>query len=130
MPWRDPARVNLRGLRVAFYTDNGIECAGAETDRTVPEPARALAAAGMKVEEKRSNGISRVRQVFFGLFGPDGGLAFRKCLESIGSSEIHPMTQQTIDALKKYAQPSLEGIVRTIRNRFGMRAMMLNFMQN
>ncbi len=130
MPWNDPARVSLRGLRLAFYTDNGIQSADADTDRTVRETAKALAEAGMKVEEKRPNGISRVREVFFGLFGPDGGVAFRKFLESIGSSEIHPMTQQTIDAMKKYAQPSLEGIIETMGNRFGIRVMMLKFMQN
>ena len=94
------------------------------------ETAKALAEAGMKVEEKLPNGISRLREVFFGLFGPDGGVAFRKFLESIGSFDIHPMTQQTIDAMKKYAQPSLEGIIETMENRFGIRVMMLKFMQN
>jgi amidase len=130
MPWKDPANVKLRGLRVAFYTDNGIQSADAHTTRTGRDTATAFAEAGMKVEEKRPELISRVREVFFGLFGPDGGAAFRKFLEGIGSAEIHPMTQQTIEAMKKYAQPSLEGVVGMAQLRFGLRATMLNFMQN
>jgi amidase len=130
MPWNDPAGVRLRGLRLAFYTDNGVQSADPDTDRVVRETAKALAEAGLKVEEKRPKAISRVREVFFGLFGADGGVTFRKFLENIGSSEIHPMTQQTIDAMKKYARPSLEGIIGTIGDHFGIRVMMLNFMQN
>ena len=129
MPWNDPAGASLRGLRVAFYTDNGIESPDADTVRTVQETAKALADAGMRVEEERPDAIARVRQIFFGLFGPDGGAAFRKFLGKIGSSEIHPMTQQTIDAMKKYAQPSVEGLVNVIGDRFGMRVGMVEFMQ-
>jgi amidase len=84
----------------------------------------------MKVEERCPDVASRVREVFFSLFGPDGGVAFRKFLSDIGSTEIHPLTQQTIDTMKRYSRPSLEGLVDMIGTRYGVRVRMLNFMQN
>src|SRR5581483_8711760 len=43
MPFCDPRQIDLRGLRVAFYTDNGIAAADAEVARVVREAVKALA---------------------------------------------------------------------------------------
>ncbi|HEV2704461.1 MAG TPA: amidase family protein [Pyrinomonadaceae bacterium] len=49
--WRDPAAVSLAGLRVAFYTDNGVIRPAPAARRAVDAAARALAARGVEVEE-------------------------------------------------------------------------------
>src|SRR5450759_4531860 len=43
MPFHDPARVELGGLRVAFHTDNGFAAAAAEVAGVVRAAAQALA---------------------------------------------------------------------------------------
>jgi fatty acid amide hydrolase len=49
--WRDPSAVSLAGLRVAFYTENGVIRPAPAVRRAVNEAARALSARGVEVEE-------------------------------------------------------------------------------
>lgn len=51
VPLRDPARVELGRLRVAFYSDNGVFRPSPAVRRAVDEAARALAERGVAVEE-------------------------------------------------------------------------------
>jgi amidase len=53
MPLADPASVELRGLRVACYSDDGTAPPTPETSQAVQQAARALAGAGAAVEETR-----------------------------------------------------------------------------
>ena len=53
MPLADPTSVELRGLRVACYADDGMAPPTAETSQAVRDAARALADAGAVVEETR-----------------------------------------------------------------------------
>lgn len=51
VPWRDPAEVEVKGLRVAFYTDDGYFPAAPALRRAVQEAAEALRTRGAQVEE-------------------------------------------------------------------------------
>jgi amidase len=53
MPLYDPLAVSVRGLRVAFYTDDGLVPPTPATAATVRAAAQALAEAGAAVEEQR-----------------------------------------------------------------------------
>jgi amidase len=53
VPLDDPAKVELRGLRVAVQTGNGLDDPTPETAAAVMTAAQALAAAGATVEEAR-----------------------------------------------------------------------------
>ena len=53
MPLADPTNVELRGLRVACYADDGMAPPTPETAQAVRDAARALAGAGAVVEETR-----------------------------------------------------------------------------
>ena len=57
MPVSDPLAVELKGLRAAFYTDDGILPPTPATAETVRAAARALGATGMVVEEQRLPGV-------------------------------------------------------------------------
>jgi amidase len=63
VPVGDPNAVTLRGLRVAFHTDNGIFPATQETAETVRDAAHALADAGLSVSEDCPPGLSDLMEV-------------------------------------------------------------------
>ena len=90
MPLDDPGKVELKGLRVAFYIDNGIVTPTYEIIRTVRTAVHALADAGAIVEEARPAGIEQSYELFRDLFAADGGAGVQRLLQMAGTSEIHP----------------------------------------
>jgi amidase len=108
MPLDDPGKVEIKTLRVAFYTDNGIVTPTSETIRTVRNAAHALADAGAVVEEARPAGIEQSYELFRDLFAADGGAGVQRLLQMAGTSEIHPFVQQFGDMLRPYALTTAE----------------------
>jgi amidase len=102
MPWSDPARVSLRGLRVAFFTDNGIVPADADTDAAIRRAIMKLAPEVMLVEECRPNGIEESYDLEMKMIGPDGGDSLRRYLCEIGSARTHPLLDGWIEKLGPY----------------------------
>lgn len=64
----DSGESGLKGLRAAFYTDDGVAPVTAETRRAVEAAARALGDAGCEVEEARPPGVERGPEVWSKLF--------------------------------------------------------------
>src|SRR5438876_263661 len=103
MDWRDPAtvpmppgeprNVELKSLRVAFYTDNGIMTPTPETTAIVRTAVHALADAGAFVEEARPAGIEQSYTLFRDLFAADGGAGVQRLLKMAGTTDIHPFVQ-------------------------------------
>ena len=101
--WRDPATVpmplgdsrgiNLKGLRAAFYTDNGVASPTPETVDVVSKAAAVLSDAGMSVEEDRPPGIAGVAGLWQQLAVADGGAWIRRLLQEAGTTEVHPVLQ-------------------------------------
>ena len=60
MPLADPTSVELRGLRVACYADDGMASPTPETSQAVLDAARALTDAGAVVEETRPPHLDQV----------------------------------------------------------------------
>ena len=58
----------LKGLRAAFYTDDGVAPVTDETRQAVESAARALNDAGCRVEEARPPGVERGPEVWSALF--------------------------------------------------------------
>jgi amidase len=116
--WRDPAtvptalddprNVELKSLRVAFYTDNGIMTPTHETIGTVRTAVHALADAGTLVEEARPAGIEQSYEIFRDLFAADGGAGVQRLLRMAGTTDIHPFVQQFGEILRPYAMTGAE----------------------
>lgn len=87
VPLRDPKAVDVRALRVAFHTDNGILTPTPETAETVRAAARALEGAGAHVEETRPTGIEATYEIITGLWSADGGASTRRLLREAGTEE-------------------------------------------
>jgi amidase len=63
MPLGDPQEVSLAGLRMAFYTDDGLAPPTRETVAVVRRAAQALEEAGLRVEEQRPASIVSSREI-------------------------------------------------------------------
>jgi amidase len=108
MPLDDPGNVELKSLRVAFYTDNGIMTPTPETIGIVRSAVNALADAGAFVEEARPADIEQSYMFFRDLFAADGGAGVQRLLQTAGTTEIHPFVQQFSEMLRPYAMTTAE----------------------
>ena len=91
MPLGHPSAVDLKSLRVAFHTDNGIVSPTPETIEVVNNTARALSDAGMAVEEACPESIKKVRQLSDLWSYSDGGAEYRRELQLAGTKEVSPL---------------------------------------
>jgi len=102
MPYDDPAKVPLRDLRIAYFTNNGIVQAEADTRDLVESAAKALASAVRSVEHCRPPGIEESYDLEMKMIGPDGGDGLRRYLRDIGSSRVHPLLDGWLKKLEPY----------------------------
>ena len=86
MPLGDPTEVELKKLRVAFYTDNGIVSPTPETIATVRQAAAALADSVLLVEEVRPAGIEQSYDLMTGLNMVDGSAGIKRLLRQAGTT--------------------------------------------
>ncbi|MBW2647954.1 MAG: amidase, partial [Deltaproteobacteria bacterium] len=87
MPLCRPDAVDIKKLRVAFHTDNGIISPSAETANAVREAAILLEREGAMVEEILPNGIEQSYDIMMGLLSADGGASMRRLLQEAGTKE-------------------------------------------
>src|ERR1035437_6824786 len=102
MPFHEPARVELGGLRVAFHTDNGLARADAEVAGVVGAAARALAGEMAALEEDRPGCLEQAYGLEMKLLGADGGDGLREYLQALGSTQVHPLLTGWLDKLEAY----------------------------
>ncbi|MFQ5436992.1 MAG: amidase, partial [Anaerolineae bacterium] len=87
MPLGDPGAVELRGLRVAVHTDNGIRAAIPPIGEVVTAAAKSLETAGAFVEEVRPPDIEVTLEMLGRLMrGADGGVWVRRILAEVGTN--------------------------------------------
>ena len=87
MTLADPHLVALNGLRIAFYTDNGI-LAQPETGETVKKVAGVLSDAGAHVKEARPERIGETYDIWWGLSSADRGASVEAVLRVAGTAEV------------------------------------------
>jgi amidase len=84
---------DLRHLRLAFFTNNGFARCTPETEKAVRTAARYLADCGIIVEEAIPPGVADAYELERALLGADGGEGIDAYMQTIGSSERHPLLQ-------------------------------------
>jgi amidase len=128
MPWREPQTVDLKRLRVAFYTDDGINSASQETITVVVSAARAVSEAVMTVTEARPEGIEQTNELRSALLGADGGSRIQDLAEMVGIKEMHPLLQRRQTRFRSKMLSAAEFMLVLERwDRF--RSVMLSFFQ-
>jgi len=127
MPPTNPEPSWASGLRIAFYTDNGVAAADEEVSRVVRAAAEALAAEGIDVEEARPAGLDAAYDIEMKLLGADGGDGVRSYLRDIGSTSVHPLLTGWLDKLERY-RTGIDGFAAYWAEWFRYRAEMAAFL--
>jgi amidase len=128
MPSGDPRAVNLKSLRVAYYTHDGIASPTPETVEVVKTTAKVLSEAGVAVEEDHPPGIEQSFDLFIGLLAADGGAGLRMLLQMAGTTELHPLMQGVLDTVSPKAVSAAEFMGLWFRWDM-LRGAMLSFME-
>lgn len=95
-PLGDPDGIDVKTLRVAVHTDNGIAVPSRETVDAVLAAAAVLADAGVPVEEDCPKILNQTNEVH-AFRGADGGAWIRRLLENAGTTELHPWTSSLLE---------------------------------
>jgi amidase len=89
----DPAAIAIPGLRIAWFTDNGVMASDAATSQAVTSAVSALRDAGCEVTEDRPPGIERSFETLFSVWRADAGAGIRALLSDAGTEKMHPLTE-------------------------------------
>jgi amidase len=95
---RDPHAVSPRGLRIAFFTDDGVSRVTPETARAVRAASDALVAAGAEIVEARPPNIEETFPLWSELFG-DGGSGLKALLKNVGSERGSPLLERALETI-------------------------------
>ena len=85
----DPGMVDLKSLRVAFYTDNGILSPTLETAEVVKKSVEVISDLVMSVKEDCPKDIERTYNIWWSLVSADGGAGVESMLKMAGTTEPH-----------------------------------------
>jgi amidase len=118
----------LRGMRIAFHTNNGCSAASEETAAVVRSAAGALALEVSLVEEARPCCVSDAYDLEMKLLGADGGDSLREYLAAIGSHRVHSLLTSWLAKLGTY-RTDLAGFQRYWAEWDGYRAEMASFLR-
>ena len=129
VPLGETATVNVKKLRVAFHTYNGIATPETEVAEAVRKAVKALSDAGIKVEEALPPGTGETFEIYRGLFCADGGAGLRALIELAGTLEIHPLLQQALDIQQQHGI-SMADYGALVARWDAFRSRMLGFMEN
>jgi amidase len=127
MPLGDPDAVDLRSLRVAMHTDNGIKTPTPEIAAAVQTAAAVLADAGIAITADRPVALARTFELSSQLSGGDGRAWVRRLLSKAGTTAIHPWLIRRLDEAQPLEVAEYTAGLEDV-DRF--RSEMLSFMQN
>ena len=85
VPLGDPRSVDVAGLRVAMFTDNGVRTPTPATVHAVRAAAVALAAGGAAVEEGRPPGLDEVAEAWASMISADGHAWLARLITGAGT---------------------------------------------
>ena len=129
MPHGNPRNVAINQLRIAYFTDNGIVAADADTTRVVRQAAEALRQRARSVTAAKPPSIEHTYELEMGIIGPDGGKGLRDYLGSIGSTATHPLLEGWLRKLPPY-QTDLAGFAAYWAKLDRFRDSMFQFLQS
>jgi amidase len=100
MPLLEP--VDLRKLRVAFFSDNGFAPCSPEIKNAVEKCAAFMEREGAAVTEHAPPGIARAYDLEMALLGADGADGIDGYLTAVGSNKVHPLLTYFVDQMRPH----------------------------
>jgi amidase len=125
VPFADPSRVEISGLRIAFYTGS----ADAEVSQVVLKAAASLAGEVLSVGEAEPECLADAYDLEMKILGADGGDSLWQYLAGLGSREVHPLLRSWLEKLEPY-RVDLAGFQRYWAEWDAYRTEMFAFFQN
>jgi len=113
MPLGDYREVELNGLRVAYFTDNGVATPTPETAAAVERVAGALTAAGCRVEEALLPGMGDNLELVRGLLGATGRVGLKMALAA-ASTALDETTLRFVHTAKALGPEELESLLERV----------------
>jgi amidase len=95
VPIGDEGAVEIAGLRVAFYADNGASTPTPETVAAVRAAVQVLADEGARVSEAVPPEAATSKALWVDLVLADGGAGVRDMLARFGTERMHPLIAWT-----------------------------------
>jgi len=103
MPLRDPAEVDLKALRVAYYTDNGIVSCTPEIVAMVRQAAAAFTDLGVQqVTEAPPPNVAKSLDLYLRLSAASGAKSARAGLQALGTTEVSDFYTHMLPLLEQY----------------------------
>ncbi|MEP6819376.1 MAG: amidase [bacterium] len=121
--------VSTRGSRVAFYTDDTVAPVTEETRAAVEAAARALADAGLNVEETRPPGVERGHDLWLKLFSRASVVQLRNVYTG-HEEEGGEFVRWRLMTADQMPQPSLDDYIRAWLERDRLRGELLEWMEH
>jgi fatty acid amide hydrolase len=81
VPWPDPSQVQVKKLKIGFYTDNGFFPVSPAIRRSVEEAAHALDSVGVSVEPFTPPDVAEAVRIFLGILSAGGGADYQRLLD-------------------------------------------------
>jgi amidase len=138
--WRDPAiipmpvrnadDVALRGLRVAYYTDDGFTAPTPETVETVRRAARMLADAGAILEEARPDIVAEALDIRRQFYGAVSAASLDDALRTMGTTETSRLMAEFKAMTAPYVEMSKGDLLKLTGRLGAFRSAMLSFMEH
>lgn len=72
VPWTDPATISVKGMRIGYYTDNGLVSASPALRRAVEEAAEALHKLGAETVQVAAPDPFEAMRIFLGVMSAGG----------------------------------------------------------
>jgi len=124
VPLENPANVNLRNLRVAFYTNNGIDECQPAVQQVVKSCVDMFAAQGARVTESRPPMLKEIVELRPRLLTADGRAWVRRLVQKAGTRQIS--SELVVDG-----QPTTAAEFTQLAERFDeYRSTLLGFMED
>jgi amidase len=83
---RSAREVDVRGLRIAMFTDNGVRTPTSETVDAVGAAARSLSAAGASVDERVPPGMAEAAEIWDTMVWADGHAWLQRLIADAGTA--------------------------------------------
>jgi amidase len=127
MPLGDPKEVDIKDLRIAFYTDNKIQTPSDDIQEAVCKSVKILEDAGAYVEEALPHALTMIPELDSKLLGGDDKGWLKRLIASSGTEDISPFIQNRLKQVDPVTTSEFTQILEDL-DRF--RSEMLAFMKN